>query len=1042
MNTSAPTTALARLFYRNRYALVLSMLVIVLAGWSALTNLPRIEDPRITNRFSRVIALFPGASANRVEALVTDPIEDALEELSEIKKVESWSRANIASLGLELQDWVEQEDTDQIYSKIRSRLQNVAAILPPEATTPILDDKVSAIAYSLIVSINWPADDAPPLNLMNRLAEELADQFRELPGTDVVRLFGAPGEEISVEIDSNELAAMGLTVDDLARRIRAADPKAPAGALRTSESDLLIEVAGELDSTARVASLTVSADGDRIVTLGDIARVERRWRDPPSAIAQTNKARSILVAVHTEPDIRIDQWSARSQEVLDAFKRTRAQGVDVDVVFEQSGYTEARLNTLSSNLLAGAALVMLVVFFGMGWRAALVVGLALPLSASLTLFGLTFTNQQIHQMSIFGMIVAIGLLIDNAIVMTDEIKQLRDRGLKRLEAVQQAVRHLFVPLLASTLTTILAFMPVFLLPGAAGDFVGPIALAVVLALCASFFVSVSIIPAMAGLILPEKQTVSKIAWLHSGLSFEGLGKAYRRALRRALQRPWLTALLCTLLPIAGFVLSGTLNQEFFPAADRDQFEIEIYQPSGTSIYATNELVNEIEHDLSKRAGVNAVHSLTGGTFPTIYYNRIMRLQNDNTHAHIMVYTDDVDDAVRLVPILQEEYGQRFVDAQVLVKPFAQGPPVNSPVGYRLEGPDIETLRQLGDEVRRIMHTVPEIAATRATMASGQANLSLQADDDAVRLSGLSLTQIAAQLQTSLEGQQGGSVLEDIESLPVRVRLAANERNSVSTVGATKILTPASNQWIPLESLGQLALTPEVSAISHYNGKRVNSIYGYLVDGAFAIDVTAKLAAALERERFVLPAGYSIQVEGDAAEQDSALGNLFIYLPVLLMLMISTLVLSFRSVTLGATILVVAVLSVGLGLLALWMGRFALGFNAIIGSVGLIGVAINGTIVVLASIRSSDAASQGDVEAVVNQTAHTTRHILSTTLTTVGGFAPLLLSGGEFWPPLAIVIAGGVLFSIILSLVFAPAAYQALVSLRQQFPALFMDRSTA
>ncbi len=1043
-SASSLTTGLARLFYRNRYALVLLVLVIVLAGWSALTNLPRIEDPRITNRFSRIVVLFPGASAKRVEALVTDPLEDALQELSEIKKIESVSRANIATLSLELQDWVEQEDTDQMYSKIRNRMLSAAADLPEEASAPILDDKVSAVAYSLILSINWPSEESPPLNLMNRVAEELGDRLRGIPGTDIVRLFGAPEEEISVVVDSSELAAMGLTASDVAQRITAGDPKAPAGALRTPSRDLLIEVDGELDSTARVASLVLATSSSGgVVTLGDVADVGRRWQEPPQSIAHTDNARGILVAVHTEPDIRIDRWAEVAREVVTSFKAEVAQGIDVDVVFEQSAYTEERLMTLSNNLLAGAVLVMLVVFFGMGWRAALVVGMALPLSASLTLFGLTFTNQQIHQMSIFGMIVAIGLLIDNAIVMTDEIKQMRDRGMNRLEAVEQAVRHLFVPLLASTLTTILAFMPVFLLPGAAGDFVGPIALAVVLALCASFFVSVSIIPAMAGMILPEKKTLSKVGWLHNGIEFEALGRAYRSVLTRALKRPFLTALACLIPPVAGFMLAGTLNQEFFPAADRDQFEIEIYMPAGSSIYSTQDLVDQIEGDLQNRDGVSAVHSLSGGTFPTIYYNRIMRVQNDNTHAHMMVYTGSVDDATRLVPLLQREYSHRFVGAQVLVKSFAQGPPVNSPVGYRIEGPDIETLRVLGDEVRRIMHTVPEVAATRASVTGGQAKLNLQASDDSTRLSGLTLTQLAAQLQTGLEGQAGGSVLEDVESLPVRIQFKEGERNSVAAVGATKIISPASEQWVPLNSFGELELRPNVNAISHYNGKRVNRIFGYLVYGAFAIDVTSKIEQAFLDEKLNLPAGYTIRGEGDAAEQDAALGDLLIYLPVLLMLMISTLVLSFRSVTLGGTILVVAVLSVGLGLLALWIGQYALGFNAIIGSVGLIGVAINGTIVVLASIRSSDVATAGDTDAIVRQTAHTTRHIISTTLTTVGGFAPLLLfSGGDFWPPLAIVIAGGVLFSVVLSLFFAPAVYQGLARVRAHFPSMFLDKASA
>lgn len=1036
------SASLAALMYRNRYALVLFVLVSVLAGWSALVNLPRIEDPRITNRFTRIVTLLPGSSAERVEALVTDPIEDALREFSEIKKIESTSKANLSSIALELQDNIKESETDQIYSKIRNRLGAAAATLPSGAIGPTLDDKVSAVAYSLIIGVSWEHSDESPLNLLTRTAEQVADKMRELPGTDVVRLFGAPEEEISVTVNSAEMAALGLSTRDIARVVAAGDPKGSAGAVRNSQRDLLVEVAGDLDSARRVGSLTLttSQTGGR-VALSDIADVRRAWREPTASLARSNQRRTIFVAVHTEPDIRIDRWAKQAHQVMDDFQSNQAHGVSVETVFEQAAYTQDRLAGLSENLGAGALVVMLVVFLGMGWRAALVVGLALPLSASLTLFGLTFTEQQIHQMTIFGMIVAIGLLIDNAIVMTDEIKQRRDSGMARLDAVISSVRHLFVPLLASTLTTILGFMPVFLLPGASGDFVGPIALAVVLALCASFTISISVIPALAGLFLPQDQALTSIRWLHSGVRFTGLGRWYRKLLTRALAFPLLTVLVCLLLPIAGFFLAGTLNQEFFPAADRDQFEIEIFMPAGSSTEETSQFVRRIEQNLNQQEGVIASHILVGGTFPTIYYNSVIRRQNDSTYAHIMVYTDSVTSAQQLVRDLQPDYAQRFPQAHVIIKPFAQGPPIESPVGYRIEGPDIDTLRVLGQQVRRIMHTVPGITATRATITGGQAQLVVHADQDQVRLAGLELTQVVDQLQTGLEGGVGGSVLEDVESLPVRIRLDSSDRASIASLSATQLQTRASSSWVPLNSLGDVTLEPAVSSISRYNGVRVNRILGYLSVGSFAIDIAEQIEEALDAADFTLPPGYAIKTEGDAANQGDALGDLLIYLPILIMLMIATLVLSFRSVTLAFGIICVAMLSVGLGLFALWLGQFPLGFTAIIGSVGLVGVAINGTIVVLASIRSDELATAGDREAIVTQTSHTTRHILSTTLTTIGGFAPLLLfTEGDFWPPLATVIAGGVGFSMTLSLFFTPAIYRLLAKLRMSFPVLFMEKT--
>ena len=360
----------------------------------------------------------------------------------------------------------------------------------------------------------------------------------------------------------------------------------------------------------------------------------------------------------------------------------------------------------------------------------------------------------------------------------------------------------------------------------------------------------------------------------------------------------------------------------------------------------------------------------------------------------------------------------------MVSPFAQGPPVEAPVGFRIEGPNVDVLRERGNELRRIMHTAPEIVATRASVAGGQPKLNFATDEIATRQAGLALAEVAAQLQTGLEGQVGGSLFEDVEELPVRVRITAGERDSTSALSSLSLMSAASDgDWIPAESLGNVELTPEASSISRLDGVRSNDVLGYIRRDALAIDVTNDILDRVRREGFSVPPGYRFEVAGDSAEQSDALGQLLTYLPVLLMLMVATIVLSFRSVKLAVLIGVVAVLSVGLGMLSLWIGGYARGFNAIIGSVGLVGVAINGTIVVLAAIRANATARGGDLAEIVSETIGATRHIVSTMATTVGGFIPLLLfTGGDFWPPLAIVIAGGVGFSITLSLVFTPAVY--------------------
>ena len=1018
-------SGLAMRFFENRYLMVLGLLVILLAGFSALSNLPRIEDPRITNRYPRVVTFLPGASAERVEALVTDRLEDSLRELSEIKEIRSTSRAGVSILQMELQDYIGDGENEQVFSKMRDRLNDVAAELPSGATAPDFDDKNSAVAYSMIVSIAWQQNSAPAFGVMNRLAEDLADRFRGMAGTDNVRTFGDPSEEVSVTVDRGNLASLGLTTADVASRISSADTRLPAGAMRNDNRDLFIEVDGEIGSVDRVRQVPLLAStGGNIVTVGDVADVSKDWQDPPFDIAYRNGKRSILVAAQTRRDIRVDRWAEAARTVVRDFSDASAAGVAVDIVFDQSAYTEERLSTLSGNLLAGAALVTLIVFVGMGWRAAMIVGSALPLSAALTMFGLSFFGQQIHQMSIFGMIIAIGLLIDNAIVMTDEVKKKLDAGADPPGALRQALSHLFVPLLASTLTTILGFMPIFLLPGAMGDFVGPIAIAVVLALSASFFIATTLIPALAATFLKRREDRRPRHWWVDGFRSERWSSAYRRFLRAAISRPAITIPASLVLPVLGFILAGTLGQQFFPPADRDQFEVEVWLAPDASIRKTESVTRAIEARMREYPEVKEVHWLIGGSFPTIYYNRVMRQEGNNTYAHAMVYTETVQGAKELTTELPRALSDAFPGARVVVAPFAQGPPVEAPVGFRMAGPNIATLKSLGDELRRIMHKVPEIVQTRASISGGQPKLYFQVDEMAARHAGLSLGDVAAQMQTGFEGQVGGSMLEDLEELPVRVRLQTSDRDSTASISSLSLVAdPGSGRWVPAASLGDVLLTPESGSITRLDGIRNNDVLGYISRDALAIDVTNAVLARMDAEGFSVPPGYTFAVAGDSAEQSEALGKLATYLPILLMLMIATIVLSFRSNRLALLIGVVAVLSVGLGMLSLWIGGYARGFNAIIGSVGLIGVAINGTIVVLAAIRANDRAASADLDAVVAETNGATRHIVSTTLTTIGGFVPLLLfTGGDFWPPLAIVIAGGVGFSVSLSLLFTPAVY--------------------
>lgn len=1008
---------------RNKYLLVLSIVVILVAGVSAIVSLPRLEDPRITNRNPLIITPVPGVSAERVENLVTEKIEEELQEISEIKDIESSSKAGVSIVGIELKDGVTTDTNEEIFSKIRDKLSDAQVKFPPEALTPIYDDKRGPIAYTLIIGITWLHDDTPRLGILNRLAEDLSDRLRNVNGTELVRSFGEPEEEILVTVDHDKLSKLGLSTGEVSKKIAQADSKAPAGVLRTNNSELLMEVTGELDSISRIGSVPLkNGSASSIVRLSDVAEIDRMWQDPPTEIALSDGRRTVLVGIRMGDEVRVDRWAEDVKSLINNFSSGLGSGIEIETVFDQSKYTNEKLSQLSGNLIAGALVVMAVIFVIMGWRSSIIVGSALPLTACTVLFLIVITGGALHQMSIFGMIIALGLLIDNAIVMTDEVKSYLGAGYSRIESVRLTVNRLFAPLLASTLTTVLAFMPILLLPGNAGDFVGSIGSSVIMAIISSFIISITIIASLAGLFSRTPAQIKARTWWRNGYQNEKLTSAARKWHLRAMRSPVLAILIAFSLPVLGFVLSTRLGNEFFPPVDRNMFEVKVWMPTESSITNTEANAREIEGALKEYPDIEQVHWLIGGSFPTVYYNLIMNQDDTPNFAHAVVTTASSKATKRLIPELQNLLDSRFPGAQSVIRQFGQGPPIEADIQLRLYGPNIGTLQDLGEEVRLVLQSHPYVSHTQMSMPRGEPKLWFDADEDEARIAGFTLRDLASQLDSNLEGSAGGTVLEDLEELPVRIRYSTERRGDLAHISSTNYINPEGS-IVPLTAIGEMNLKPALGSITRFDGIRINSVQGYTRNGALPIDVTNEVLETLEKEGFELPSGYKLEL-GGAVEQDSeAVGNLATYAPILVTMMITVLVLTFRSVSLAMILLVVAFMSVGLGQLSTWLIGFPVSFNTILGTLGLIGIALNDSIVVLASIRGNPEARAGVPEAVVEQVMGCMRHVLSTTFTTIGGFLPLLLFvGGEFWPSLAIVFVGGISGATILAVLFIPGAY--------------------
>ncbi|MEM9668228.1 MAG: efflux RND transporter permease subunit [Pseudomonadota bacterium] len=1032
------------LFYRLPRLTILAFLIILAGALGALLTLGRQEDPTLVERYGFVLTTMPGADAERMEALVTDPIERALRELVEVDELDSTSRANISQVAIEIDENLSEAEVDDAWTLIRSQVEQARAELPPEATIPVVDRQYVG-ASTIIVSLNWQEDRSPELAVMARMAENLADKFRNHPGTEEVEVLGLPTEEIRVVMDTEALAASGLSTREAAALIANADARTPAGQVRSGQRNLNLEVDGAFDSIARIRSapLIQRSDGSA-VRVGDVATVSKGLLDPPDVLNFNDGKRSVLISAFIQPNQRVDLWAAGARDILDDFKSTSPAGVGVELVFDQSVYTEARLNGLARSLGFSALIVFAVLFLVMGWRSAIVVGLALPLTVSLVLILFNVFGIPLHQMSVTGLIISLGLLIDNAIVVVDEYDQLRAKNVARLEAIDHALDHLFAPLGASTLTTALAFVPIATLPGGAGEFIGVLGTSVIFSVTSSFLLAMTIIPAVAGRFDPEKRVLGARRWWRDGIVIDAVSDGYRWTVGAVLAFPPLGILIGIVPALIGFKLGGSLPSQFFPQTERDQMQIEMVLSPETSIAETVRTVERATDLLLAEDGVEGINWTIGEGAPRVYYNAFNNSEGLTNFAAGWIQLDGPNRAREIVSRLQSRVRDEFPEAQFLIVPFEQGPPIAAPIEMLIFGPDLATLNELGNEARRVLYQTPGVTYTTSSLQLGSPKVTFEADEVASAMVGSQLVTLAQDVSAELEGVIAGSVLEGVEELPVRVLATDRRRSQLSDLRSKTIGAGPGEVGTPLSALGEVRLDPDTAIITRRDGERINNIQAFLEPYTLPAPTLAAYRELLDEAGFQMPAGYRIEFGGEAEASGNAMSNLVALAVPLILAITGAVALVFNSFRMSFLVLSSGFLSVGMAFFSVWLFNLPMGFNAIVGSLGLLGIAINGSIVVLTQLRTDPRAMADDRIAQREVVVDATRHIVGTTLTTMGGFVPLILSGDPFWLPLASSIAGGVFGSALLALYFVPAVFRLMTMkpFTRLYRALFGSRSGA
>ncbi|MEM7746976.1 MAG: efflux RND transporter permease subunit, partial [Pseudomonadota bacterium] len=584
-----------------------------------------------------------------------------------------------------------------------------------------------------------------------------------------------------------------------------------------------------------------------------------------------------------------------------------------------------------------------------------------------------------------------------------------------------AVGRLAVPLHASTVTTAMAFMQMSLLPGPAGDFVGAIAISVIVMLIASLVLALTVTPALSGWFIKPGSTDA------SRSSEPGL---FSKSIGLSLAHPRVAIIFAMILPVIGFGAFPTLKAQFFPGVDRNQFYVQVKLADGTAISETQRVALKTGQLIRSYSEVKKVHWVIGESAPAFYYNMIANQDNQPSFAEALVTTASPKATESILGELQRTLDAKVPEARVTVRGLVQGPPVNAPVEIRVVGPELSTLRSIGDQVRKTMISVPEVLQATTQLGGGAPKVKVDINEEKARLAGLPLESVARQLETSLEGATGGSLLEGSEELPVRVRVGSTARADFTAITNVDVIPPAGATiaagrgypGIPITAIGTLRLEPDESSIFRKDGERINTIQGFVHRDVLPEEALKNVQARIAESELKLPPGYRLEVGGDSDARDEVLRNLISTLGIIVALSIATIVITFGSYRLSIVTGIVAVLSMGLSLLALAVFNYPFGIQAVIGVIGSIGVSINAAIIIMTALQEDPLALSGDITRIRELVVAQSRHIVSTTLTTFGGFLPLILEGGGFWPPFAMSIAGGVLLSTVISFYFTPPAF--------------------
>ena len=1001
--------------------LFLTLAFILLSGISSVFTLPIQENPELAERWATVTISYPGATPERIETQVVDNLENKLREIVEldIEDLSSVITQGFSETVVELRQSVPPALIEEVWSKVQNKIDQIEM---PDETTMLLE-RSSGPPITVEYIIDWKGEGSEPIIMMSRLAQQLQKKLSSVPGTEKTAIYGEAEEEIVVEVDSAKMSSLGLTYQEISLAIRSYDNKKPVGVVSDEYSEFLIRLKDNITSPQKIGEIPVKViNQSEIIRLQDIAEVSMQPANPIEDIFLYNGRRVISVSATGSFSQRVFEYVENVDDQVDDMRQTLPEEFQIERIYDESIYVSSKFGELIKSFSLASFFVLSLSFFFLGIRPGIIVTAILPFSVSLVLLGCRLIDLPLHQTSITGIIIALGLLIDNGIIVVEDYKYRRSIGLSIRESINQTLVHISTPLAAATATTVFAFMPIVTGEGSSIEFVGGMALTVIMSIISSLLLALIMVPVLMSY-MERIPYFANINVHEEGYKNEKILKKYREFLTWAFDVPRRAILISISLPMLGFLLFGTIPKDFFPANDRDMFRIHIELPTNSSSTKTLERVQELRQQIidSNLIELDRDYWFIGRWMPRVLMNIVGGEEKNgaNNHAQAVLFAKDYFEMIDNLPELSKMLVAKNSDLIIFVDSFQSGPPVFSDIQYSIIGDDENVLRAIGSELELIINDAPDVSHTKSLAGYSNTNIEFEFNSSNVSLSGKNTELLVNELYAENNGIIVSSMLDSNKEIPIRVK---GMRESSDIIGDTSYLSiPTQNGIDFIGNYGEATINKTTSYVTRRNSQRVNQVEGWIWTGTLPHKTEQYLEEKFNEFERNLPPGYSIIVGGEAESRGQSQSQIYSSAIIYILLITIGLVFALNSFRQTAIILSVAIFSVGLSFLGLKVGQQNYGFIGTVGALGLIGLSINDSIIVLSHIKEKAnqiAMTKADLIEVV---IRSTRHIITTSLTTLGGFLPLIFAN-IFFRPLAWGMSIGVLGATMTALLYIPAMF--------------------